>query len=63
MTMSGRCFDELNICNIENGDVVYTILPNGRGDGYPEVWGVDNDFEEPIVKVDTWRELKAWFLK
>lgn len=63
MTGYGRLFDELKICDIETGDVVYTILPNGRGDGYPEVWGVDNDFAEPILKVNTWRELKAWFLK
>ncbi len=63
MTGYGRLFDELKICDIETGDVVYTILPNGRGDGYPEVWGVDNDFEKPIIEVNTWKELKAWFLK
>ena len=64
LTGGGKLFDEFKICDIETGDVIYTVLPTGWGnDGYPEVWGVDNDFESLILKVNSWKELKAWFLK
>jgi hypothetical protein len=64
LTGAGKLYDEFKICDIETGDVIYDVMPTGWGnDGYPEVWGIDNDFEEPIIKVNSWKELKAWFLK
>jgi hypothetical protein len=63
-TSFGKLYDEFKICDIETHDVIYDVIPNGWGnDGCPEVWGEENDFEEPIVKFDSWKELKAWFLK
>jgi hypothetical protein len=61
---TGYLYDEFKICDIETGNVIYSILPTGwANDGYPEVWGVDNNFDEPIFKTESWKELKAWFLK
>ena len=55
----GKLYDDFRICDIETGHVLYTVSPsNGRGKA--EVWGVDNDFEEPLV-CGTWREVKMWF--
>ena len=63
-TSGGKLYDEFKICDIETGDVIYDVMPIGWGnDGYPEVWGIDNNFDGPIVKVYSWKELKAWFLK
>ena len=56
---SGKLYDDFRICDLATGHVLYTVSPsNGRGKA--EVWGVDNDFEEPLV-CGTWRETKMWF--
>jgi len=60
----GNLFDDFRICDKETGDVLYCVVPKSgykRDNGRAQVFGVDNDFREPIVE-GTWREVKAWFL-
>lgn len=62
--VGGRLYDDFRICDIETGDVIYCVTPksgfyhrNGKGD----VWGKENNFEEPLFE-GSWREIKKWFL-
>lgn len=60
----GSLYDDFRICDIETGDVLYTVIPASgykRNKGKAEVWGRENDFKEPIIE-GTWREVKSWFL-
>ena len=62
--VSGTLYDDFRICDIESGNVVYTIIPkNGHkaANGQAEVWGRQNDFKEPLF-TGTWKEVKDWFL-
>lgn len=61
---SGSLYDDFRICDIETGDVIYTVCPksghkedNGKGN----VWGRENGFEKPLFE-GTWKEIKNWFL-
>ena len=58
----GGLYDDFRICDMETGDVLYTICPSRTvsGRSFATVWGRDNDFEKPLVK-GTWREVRAWF--
>lgn len=61
--MHGGLFDQFSICDIETGDVIYCILPRGFANcGKPEIWGKENDFSDPILTANNWREVKAWFM-
>ena len=55
----GPLYDDFRICDLETGDVLYTVSPSNRK-GKADVWGRDNDFEAPLVS-GTWREVRAWF--
>jgi hypothetical protein len=60
----GNLYDDFRICDKETGDVLYCVIPKSGhkcDEGRAQVYGVDNDFDEPIVE-GTWREVKAWFL-
>lgn len=60
----GSLYDDFRICDIETGDVIYTVVPRSGhsiDNGLGEVWGKDNDFQEPLVR-GTWSEIKKWFL-
>ena len=60
----GNLYDDFRICDKETGDVLYCVIPKSGhkcDEGHAQVYGVDNDFREPIVE-GTWREVKAWFL-
>lgn len=60
----GNLYDDFRICDKETGDVLYCVIPKSGhkcDEGRAQVFGVDNDFDEPIVE-GTWREVKAWFL-
>ena len=60
----GSLYDDFRICDKETGDVIYCVIPKSghkAHGGRAQVFGVDNDFEGPIVE-GTWREVKAWFL-
>ena len=61
---SGSLYDDFRICDLETGDVLYTVVPKSghtvdNGKGY--VWGKENGFEEPLFE-GTWGEIKRWFL-
>ena len=60
----GNLYDDFRICDKETGDVLYCVIPKSghkAHDRRAQVYGVDNDFREPIVE-GTWRDIKAWFL-
>jgi hypothetical protein len=60
----GNLYDDFRICDKETGDVIYCVVPKSgfkRDEGRAQVYGVDNDFKEPLVE-GTWRDVKAWFL-
>lgn len=61
---SGSLFDDFRICDMETGDVLYTVIPSSgfnHNKGKALVYGIDNNFETPILE-GTWREIKTWFL-
>lgn len=60
----GSLYDDFRICDIETGDVIYTVIPKSGfkcDNGKAQVWGSENNFDGPIIE-GTWREIKAWFL-
>lgn len=60
---NGSLYDDFRICEIESGAVLYTIIPSSGfkvSKGNAEVWGVDNNFEKPIVE-GTWKDVKKFF--
>jgi hypothetical protein len=60
----GNLYDDFRICDKETGDVLYCVVPKSgfkRDEGRAQVYGIDNDFKEPLVE-GTWRDVKAWFL-
>ncbi len=58
--MRGSLYDDFRICDIETGDVIFTVVPRCSHSGKAEVWGRENDFNEPLVQ-GTWRDIKAFF--
>jgi hypothetical protein len=60
--VNGTVYDDFRICDIETGDVIYTITPRSghfSADGQANVWGAANNFAEPLFE-GTRDELKAW---
>lgn len=47
--MFGPLYDDFRICDIETGDVVWTVIPKCSHSGMTEVWGRVNEFKEPFV--------------
>lgn len=63
--MYGSLYDDFRICDIRTGNVIFTITPsNGHssGKGIAEVWGKENDFQEPLVE-GKWKDVVNWFLE
>jgi hypothetical protein len=61
--MVGSLYDDFRICDMETGDVIYTIIPScghQREKGQAQVWGHENGFQGPIV-AGTWKDVKAFF--
>ena len=56
--MAGNLYDDFRICDIETGDVIYTVTPKSGhiGDG-AEIWGKENDFNEPLYEGKTLSEI------
>ena len=46
--MSGPPYDDFRICDLETGDVLYTVRPT-RQRTSPDIWGSRNGFTEPLV--------------
>lgn len=47
--MNGPLYDDFRICDIETGDVIWTVIPKCGHSGLAEVWGKQNDFKGLIV--------------
>ena len=56
----GGLYDDFRICDMKTGDVQYTITPKYTVTGTAQVWGVDNDFDKPLVD-GSWNDVKAFF--
>ena len=62
--VAGRLYDDFRICDIETGDVIYTVVPSSGFDcfkGKAQVYGRENDFMAPLAE-GTWKDIKKWFL-
>jgi hypothetical protein len=59
--LKGGLYDDFRICDIETGNVLYTVAPrNPHFNGKASVWGIDNDFNGPLV-TGSWIEIKRFF--
>ena len=58
--MKGPLYDDFRICDMETGDVIYTVVPRSGHTGVAEIWGRENNFDGPVVS-GTWRDVKAFF--
>ncbi len=64
--MSGSLYDDFRICDMESGDVLFTIIPScghNSKKGMAEVWGKkgNNDFGDIVS--GTWKDVKNYFNK
>ena len=55
--MRGPLYDDFRICDIETGDVIWNVTPKSGHSGMAEVWGKENNFQEPIFKGKNLREI------
>jgi len=62
--MIGSTYDDFRICDIEEGNVQYTVTPSrvikqrGRETiRMAEIWGRSNNFKQPIKKANTFTQL------
>lgn len=58
--MRGGLYDDFRVCDMETGDVIFTIVPRCTHSGKAEVWGRENNFNGPLVQ-GTWRDVKTFF--
>jgi hypothetical protein len=47
--ISGGTYDDFRICDIESGDVIFNVVPYEPRKEQAEVWGKENDFEQPLA--------------
>jgi hypothetical protein len=50
--LNGTLYDDFRFCDIETGDVIYTVVPAtgfAVKQGRAELWGKENDFSKPLV--------------
>lgn len=60
---AGKLYDDFRFCNIETGDVVYTIIPKSgfyNENGNALVYGKENDFKGAIIE-STWKDIVNFF--
>jgi hypothetical protein len=55
--MFGPLYDDLRICSIDEGKVIWNLTPKSGHSGKAELWGASNDFKEPIATADNATEL------
>ena len=54
----GPLYDDFRLADIETGDTLYTIkIGDTRDDFKYVIWGIDNDFEEPLLSTDERKEV------
>ena len=62
--LAGHLYDDFRICDMETGEVIYTVCPKSghiSDKGMGNVWGRENGFEKPLFE-GSWKEIKKWFL-
>ena len=47
--INGPTYDDFRICDVETGNVIFTVIPKSGHTGKAEVWGKENNFEGPII--------------
>ena len=61
--MLGSTYDDFRICDIEEGNVQYTVTPsrvlkNGKNQiRMAEIWGRSNNFKQPLKEANTFTQL------
>lgn len=55
--MNGSLYDDFRICDVETGNVIYTVVPRCGHSGKAEVWGSSNDFKGAIVVGETMNDI------
>ena len=61
--MLGSTYDDFRICDIEEGNVQYTVTPsrvlkNGKNQiRMAEMWGRSNNFKQPLKEASTFTQL------
>jgi hypothetical protein len=58
----GSLYDDFRICDIESGDVIYTVAPSlgyPKRKGEAEIWGRENNFDKPLKTAPSWSQLLA----
>ena len=55
--VGGSLYDDFRICNYDSGNVIFTVTPKSGHTGQAELWGKDNNFEEPIKTGKTFTDL------
>lgn len=61
--VNGHLYDDFRICDIETGDVIWTIIPQSGhyvDEGRAILWGKVNDFEGPVVE-GSWKDIVEYF--
>ena len=55
--VGGSLYDDFRICNYDSGNVIYSVTSKSGHTGKAELWGKDNNFEEPIKTGKTFTDL------
>lgn len=61
--VNGHLYDDFRICDIETGDVIWTIIPQSGhyvDEGRAFLWGKVNDFKEPVLE-GSWKDIVEYF--
>lgn len=70
--IGGNLYDDFRICDLETGDVIYTITPSsghtadkiavkkGLKKGLSSIWGRENSFDGPLLE-GSWNDVKKFF--
>ena len=51
--MNGPLYDDFRICDIETGDVLWTVIPKCGHSGLAEVWDKQNEFGFGLIVTGT----------
>jgi hypothetical protein len=56
--VNGKRYDQFKICDMVSGDVLWTVIPKSGHPGIgAQVWGVENNFEEPLYEGSDMRDI------
>jgi hypothetical protein len=67
MPVHGKLYDDFRICDLETGDVIYTVIPRTGHESLikegkaAQVWGNENDFKGAIVDGPSTKVIYSFF--